>query len=139
MTARHKRAKQLATNRHYLSKRYCGMAPGARKQNEILTVQTNRSVRFSTWILGDALIATVVLFLKVKRFQPIIQTWELIMITEHFRILIASLCFLDEGGDLCIQFVQFQSFLKDLYFTWNFQDFDLLWFVMYVRMHDKDS
>lgn len=74
--ARHKRAKQLATNRHYFSKRYtAGMVwLGATwKQNETLTVQTNRSVSFSTWVLGDALVATVVVFLKVNRMNKLLK------------------------------------------------------------------
>jgi len=127
MTARHKRAKQLATNRHYLSKRYCGMAPGARKQNEILTVQTNRSVRFSTWILGDALVATVVLFLKVKRFRPIIQTRELIMITEYLRILMAPLCSLGRKGRLVHSVRSVSILLEGFVF---YLKFSRLWFTL---------
>lgn len=80
--ARHKRTKQLATNRHYLSKRYtAGMVwlGATRKQNETLTVQTNRSVSFSTWVLGDALVATVVVFLKVNRMNKLLKGEKILM------------------------------------------------------------
>lgn len=40
-------------------------------KGETLTVQTNRSVGLAAWVLSDALVATVVLFLKVNRSRRV--------------------------------------------------------------------